>query len=194
MNDSDDLSLFREMMSDVKPIPQDKVNKPNSVSAPTDAQIARQIAAQSIAESSPEYLSLDYAEMVKPDDIIDFKRAGVQDGVHRKLRLGKYDIQARLDLHKMTLKQAREEVLNFLRQCQRMDIRTVIIVHGKGERSNPQALMKSYVCQWLKQISDVLGFHSALRQHGGTGAVYVMLKKSAEKKLENRERHLARRA
>ncbi|WP_434359352.1 DNA endonuclease SmrA [Parasalinivibrio latis] len=194
MNDSDDLSLFRDMMSDVKPISQDKINKPNSAPAPTDAQLARQIAAQSIAESSPEYLSLDYAEMVKPDDIIDFKRAGVQDGVHRKLRLGKYDIQARLDLHKMTLKQAREEVLNFLRQCQRMDIRTVIIVHGKGERSNPQALMKSYVCQWLKQISDVLGFHSALRQHGGTGAVYVMLKKSAEKKLENRERHLARRA
>lgn len=61
-------------------------------------------------------------------------------------------------------------------------------------RSNPPALMKSYLATWLEQISDVMGYHSALRQHGGCGAVYVMLKKSPEKKLDNRERHLARRS
>ena len=116
----------------------------------------------------------------------------MQDGVFRKLRLGKYDIHARLDLHRKTLREARDDVLNFLRQCQRMDIRTVIIVHGKGEKSNPPALMKSYVSTWLAQISDVMCFHSALRQHGGNGALYVMLKKSPEKKLENRERHSKR--
>ncbi|CSC64489.1 smr/muts family protein [Vibrio cholerae] len=34
--------------------------------------------------------------------------------------------------------------------------------------------------------------HSAQRLHGGTGAVYVLLRKSAEKKAENRERHQKR--
>ena len=191
MSDNDELDLFREMMADVSPLQQDTVTLSAQHQA-TEAQLARRLAAQTLSDSDPEYLSLDYAKMLKPDDMVEFKRDGVQDGVFRKLRLGKYDIQARLDLHRKTLREARDEVLNFLRQCQRMDIRSVIIVHGKGEKSNPPALMKSYVATWLEQISDVMCFHSALRQHGGNGALYVMLKKSPEKKLENRERHSKR--
>ncbi|MGF1739066.1 DNA endonuclease SmrA [Photobacterium satsumensis] len=191
MSENDELDLFREMMADVAPIKQDKVEVAHKHQV-TEAQLARRVAAQSLSDSDPEYLSLDYAKMVRPDDMLEFKRDGVQEGVFRKLRLGKYDINARLDLHRKTLKEARDEVLHFLRQCQRLDIRTVIIVHGKGEKSNPPALMKSHVATWLEQISDVMCFHSALRQHGGNGAVYVMLKKSPERKLENRERHSKR--
>ena len=71
--------------------------------------------------------------------------------------------------------------MNFVRQCQRMDVRAMVIVHGKGERCHPQAQMKSFVCQWLTQISEVQCYHSAQRHHGGTGALYLLLKKSAEK-------------
>lgn len=191
MSDSDELDLFREMMADVSPLQQDKVESRHKHQV-SEAQLARRLAAQTLTEADPDYLSIDHAEMLKPDDMIEFKRDGVQEGVFRKLRLGKYEIQGRLDLHRKTLQQARDEVLNFLKQCQRMDIRTVIIVHGKGERSNPPALMKSFVASWLTQITDVMGFHSALRQHGGTGALYVMLKKSQERKLDNRERHQRR--
>lgn len=191
MSQEDDLDLFQQLMGDVKPLTQDtaELKKEHHIS---EAQIARREAAINIVEDDPEYLSLDHATMLKPDDIIEFKRSGVQDGVYRKLRLGKYPIQARLDLHKKTLKEARDEIVKFLRQCLRMDIRTVIIIHGKGERSNPPAMMKSYTASWLIQMSDVLSIHSAQRFHGGTGAVYVMLKKSAEKKLENKERHQKR--
>ncbi len=191
MSQEDDLDLFQKMMDDVKPLTQDiaELKKDHHVS---DAQLARREAAMNLTEDEPEYLSLDHAPMLKPDDIIEFKRSGVQNGVYRKLRLGKYPIQARLDLHKKTLTQAREEIVKFLRQCLRMDIRSVIIVHGKGERSNPPAMMKSYTASWLAQISDVLAVHSTQRTHGGTGAVYVMLKKSIDKKLENRERHQKR--
>ncbi|WP_318462013.1 DNA endonuclease SmrA [Photobacterium leiognathi] len=193
MSDNNEFDLFKEMMADVAPIKQDTVTISQKY-AVSESQLARRIAAQSLAESDSEYLSLDNATMVKPDDMIEFKRDGVQEAVFRKMRQGKYDIQGRLDLHKKSLQQARDEILTFLKQSQRLDIRTVIIVHGKGERSNPPALMKSYVTTWLEQISDVLCFHSAQRQHGGTGALYVMLKKSPEKKLETRERHLNRRS
>lgn len=191
MSQEDDLDLFQKMMGGIKPLTQDiaELKKDHHVS---DAQLARREAAMNLTEDEPEYLSLDHAPMLKPDDIIEFKRSGVQDGVYRKLRLGKYPIQARLDLHKRTLTQAREEIVKFLRQCLRMEIRSVIIVHGKGERSNPPAMMKSYTASWLVQISDVLAVHSTQRTHGGTGAVYVMLKKSVDKKLENRERHQKR--
>lgn len=191
MHSGDDFELFQQMMGDVKPIEQDTTSHKKSHQV-TDTHLAKREAAVSLDEDSPEHLSIDYAEMLKPDDMIEYKRDGVQQGVYRKLRLGKYPIQAKLDLHRKTLKQARDEVVNFLKQCMRMDIRTVIIVHGRGEKSNPPAMMKSFVAQWLKQISDVQCVHSAQRFHGGTGAVYVMLRKSAEKKLETRERHQKR--
>ncbi|MGR5288021.1 DNA endonuclease SmrA [Vibrio maritimus] len=191
MSQDDDLDLFQQMMGDVKPIQHDTVELKKSHQV-SDAQIAKRQAALWLSEQDPEYLSIDYAPMVKPDDIIEFKRDGVQEGVYRKLRLGKYPLQAKLDLHRRTLKEARDEVIKLLQQCMRMDIRTVIIVHGRGERSNPPALMKSYLANWLTQIKEVQCVHSAQRFHGGSGAVYVMLRKSQEKKLENRERHQKR--
>ncbi|QTG89067.1 DNA endonuclease SmrA [Vibrio furnissii] len=187
----DDFELFQQMMGDVKPLKNDtaELKKHHTVS---DAQLAKREAAVSLSDGDPDFLSIDHAPMIKPDDLIEFKRDGVQDGVYRKLRLGKYPIQARLDLHRKTLKEGRDEVVSFLKQCMRLDIRTVVIVHGRGERSTPPALMKSFVAHWLSQIQDVQCAHSAQRFHGGSGAVYVLLKKSVDKKNENRERHQKR--
>ncbi|EKO3431407.1 DNA endonuclease SmrA [Vibrio fluvialis] len=187
----DDFDLFQQMMGDVNPIKHDTAELKKNYSV-SEAQLAKRQAAVSLSDGDPDYLSIDHAPMIKPDDLIEFKRDGVQDGVYRKLRLGKYPIQARLDLHRKTLKEARDEVVSFLKQCMTMDIRTVMIVHGRGEKSNPPALMKSFVANWLSQIQDVQCAHSAQRFHGGSGAVYILLKKSADKKNENRERHQKR--
>lgn len=187
----DDFDLFQQMMGDVKPITHDTAELKKSHTV-TDSQLAKRESAVTIGEGDPDYLSIDNAPMLKPNDIIEYKRDGVQEGVYRKLRLGKYPIQARLDLHRKTLKEARDEVVSFLKQCMDWDIRTVTIVHGRGEKSNPPALMKSFVAHWLMQIKDVQCVHSAQTFHGGSGAVYVMLRKSSEKKIENRERHQKR--
>ncbi|NAW62482.1 DNA endonuclease SmrA [Vibrio sp. V31_P5A7T61] len=188
---NDDLELFQQMMDDVKPLAHDvaQLNKPHTI---TEAQLAKRQAAITLSTQEPDYLSIDCAAMLKPDDIIEYKKAGIQDGVYKKLRLGKYPLQARLDLHRKTLKQARDEVIHFIAQCIKMDLRTVLIVHGRGERSTPQALMKSFVANWLTQIDEVQCAHSAQRFHGGSGAVYLLLKKSKNQKSENRERHQKR--
>lgn len=182
---------FQELMGDVKPLQQDTAlhKKTHKVD---QNHLERRQAAVSLEEELPEYLTLDNAPMLKPDDIIEYKKSGVQDGVFKKLRLGKYPIQAKLDLHRKSLTQARDEVVHFLKQSLRLEARTLLLVHGKGHNSNPPALMKSYVAFWLKQIDEVLCAHSAQPFHGGSGAVYVMLKKNPDKKLENRERHQKR--
>jgi DNA-nicking Smr family endonuclease len=188
----DDMELFQQLLGDVTPLKQDTAALSHR-SKVTPGQLAKRAAATTISEQDSDYLTLDNAPMLKPDDHVEFKRSGVQDGVYRKLRLGKYPIQARLDLHRRTLEQARDEIVLFFKQCIRMDIRSVVIIHGKGERSNPPALMKSYVSHWMTQIKDVQCAHTAQRQQGGSGALYVMLRKSQEKKAENRERHQKRR-
>ncbi len=63
-----------------------------------------------------------------------------------------------------------------------------MLIHGKGHQSQPFAgLLKSAVCCWLSQLDMVLAYHSAKTEQGGTGALYVMLTKSEQLKLENRE-------
>jgi len=176
----EDSDLFQQMMKNVNPIKQDTVKLTKSYQL-TDAQLAKRKAAQKNTVNKIDYLSLDSAPMLKPEDIIEFKRNGVQDSVYHKLQLGQYSIQATLDLHKHTLEQARDEIVHFINRCMRMDIQTLILIHGKGQRSNPPAMMKSHVAYWLPQIKDVQCVYSTQRHHGGTGAVYVLLRKSPKK-------------
>ena len=129
---------------------------------------------------------------VDPFDEIAFKRDGVQTGVYRKLRLGRYPQEATLDLHRMTVREAREAVWRFVHDAQRAGLRSVIITHGRGDRSETPGRLKSYVAHWLPTLSAVLAFHSAQRHHGGYGACYVLLRKNAEKRQDNRERHARR--
>jgi DNA-nicking Smr family endonuclease len=69
----------------------------------------------------------------------------------------------------------------------------VLVVHGKGERQPEKTaigVLKGFVNQWLRDLDPVQAFHSARPEHGGTGAVYVLLAKSEAKKQENRERFM----
>ncbi len=187
MNGNNDSDLYREMMANIASITQDTVDNRMPTQTASDPLAVCQPPLYPLSHEDLEHLSLEHANMLKPDEIISYRRDGVQDAVFRKLRLGKYDFQTRLDLHQYTLQDARKEVLAFLKECQRMDMKACIIVHGKEKHSNPPALMKSFVCQWLEQISDVQCFHSAQRHHGGTSALYVLLKKSQEKKQSQGE-------
>lgn len=131
-------------------------------------------------------------EMVEPLAELSYRRPGVQHGVFRNLRLGKYSADARLDLHRMTVDQARREVFQFVRDCMANDVRTALITHGKGEMRQTPALLKSCVASWLPQLPEVLAFHTALKQHGGYGATYVLFKKSERKKQATKEQHSRR--
>ena len=125
--------------------------------------------------------------MVKPNDVLDYKKPGIQPFVIKKLRNGEYPEADYIDLHGKTIEQAYEQVMKFIDFAKKREYRTVLIIHGKGERSNPKALMKSHVAHWLKQLPDVLAFHSAPEWKGGCGAVYVILKKADKQSIINRE-------
>ena len=125
--------------------------------------------------------------------VLEFKRPGIQNGVYRKLRLGHYDIEARLDLHRFKVAEARTEIWSFFKEARRLGLRTLLITHGKGfgnKEKSGSGVLKGYVNRWLRDVEDVQAFHSAQPQHGGTGSVYVLLRTSEDKKRENRERFM----
>jgi len=185
----DDFSEFKAAMGDVTPL---KVEAKVSLKKSQQDQIAvaqRRQAATTDHHEDPNHLSDTYVDMVKPYDILAYKKDGVQEGVYRKFRLGKYQMDARLDLHRKTVDQARQDVFRFIEDAMKYDLRNLIILHGKGEKEATPALLKSWTNKWLREFDDVIAFHSAQQHHGGTGAVYVMLRKSERKKQETREKH-----
>ncbi|NHI00104.1 DNA endonuclease SmrA [Oceanimonas sp. MB9] len=183
-----DWSSFLGELDGLTPIKQDTLPAGHRNGRDSASLAERRRAAETEAEAAEAGLSLDQVVLLRPDDIVSYKKPGVQDGVFKKLRLGKYPCEARLDLHHHSVERARDALLNFIQGCLRRDIRAVQVVHGKGERSQPPALLKSYVSGWLPQLPEVLACHSAQRQHGGSGCLYVLLRKGEQAKQHTRER------
>jgi DNA-nicking Smr family endonuclease len=190
LDNTDENELFGAEMGDVKPL---QTNNKAKLAKTTSADVSlqqRRLAATELAGEDKNYLSSEFTHALTAGDVIDFKRPGMQHGVLKKFRLGYYTIEATLGLHQMQVDQARKEVFEFIQECSGYGLRTVLITHGKGTRSvDKVAVLKSCIAEWLPQIPNVLAVHSAQPHHGGSGSVYIMLKKSAKDKLANREKH-----
>ena len=188
-----DFDLFLSSMEDVKPINHDTVTPISNSHSATLAQQEKRKAAQINLANDENYLQSEHVEILDPLAILSFKKDGVQSAVFKNLRLAKYQVDATLDLHGQLLKNARNTLFSFIADCHQRNIRVVLIRHGIGIKNKAKpGILKSYVNKWLQELPQVLAFHTALRHHGGSGATYVLLKKSEEKKHENREIHSKR--
>ncbi len=186
----DDDELFRAAMAGVERL--DMVARPAPPRAePTLRQRTRREHAASNRQPpvDPNYLTLAEVKPLAPHELVSWKKDGVQEGVFKKLRLGQYPLEGRLDLHRKTVKQAREALFEFMHVALAKGWRCVLINHGRGERSPTPARIKSYTIAWLAQMPEVLAYHHPERRHGGAGAVFVLLRKSAALREQNRERH-----
>ncbi|MCP5418902.1 MAG: Smr/MutS family protein [Gammaproteobacteria bacterium] len=172
--DPEDSQLFRQQVGPVKRLRHDRAEpfraKPAPVPLSTQAD-ERQVLIDMVS---------NYFEPADLDtgDELYFSRAGLQHGVLRKLRRGQFRVSATLDLHGMTVAVARQAFLAFLHDCRRNSMTCVRIIHGKGKGSHHKGpVLKSKVNHWLRQREEVLAFCSARPVDGGTGAVYVLLKR-----------------
>jgi DNA-nicking Smr family endonuclease len=178
-------ALFRSAVADAKPLKQVARVDLQVENSPTPGQLRRREAAVIDTGLDPNPLSSEPPMLYGPHDPLEFRRDGVQYGVFRKLKQGGYELESRLDLHRMFVEQAREAVFAFINDCMAHDLRTVIILHGKGERSETPAKLKNCVAHWLKALDSVQAYASAQPRHGGSGALYVLLRKSERSKQAN---------
>jgi DNA-nicking Smr family endonuclease len=186
----EELEFFQKEMADVRPLAHSGQPVPRREDKSVHPGLAyRREAAQRARTMDESLLPTAFVAPVYPEEIISFKRDGIQNGVFRRLQKGAYEIEAMLDLHGLTLEQARHEVYQFIADCVRYDVRSALISHGKGRRNKDQVpLLKSFLARWLPMFPEVMAYHSAQKWHGGAGAVYVLLRKSEKAKAETRER------
>ena len=194
----DETALFAQAMADVRPLKQaSKVSTKPLINEPTPGLGERREAAVAQSEDHSNFLStgasLTGAPLIGPHDTIGFRRPGVQHGVYAKLRRGQYPPQDCLDLHRRTVEQARLDLWSFVQCSSAAQLRSVMVLHGKGHRSPNGGVLKGFVAHWLKSLPEVLAYHSAQPRHGGVGALYVLLKKSPQARDDNRERYAKKR-
>jgi DNA-nicking Smr family endonuclease len=97
-----------------------------------------------------------------------------------KLRRGRLDVDARIDLHGMRQAEAQRALLDFLRRSQAEGAKVAIVVTGKGLGSESGGVLRRMVPMWLEapNLRDVVvGFGEAARAHGGEGALYVRIRR-----------------
>lgn len=170
MISKDDREIFAEATRDVRPIKGDE-------------RVARQLARPRAAarkrrteESEVLHESL-HGALAEPLEETGFRRPGLADQTFRRLQRGEFAVEDEIDLHGLTRAEARSALREFLTAASAGRLGCVRVIHGKGSRSGPQGpVLKQLVHQWLTQWNEVLAFATARARHGGTGAVYVLLR------------------
>jgi DNA-nicking Smr family endonuclease len=168
-----DLRLFREAVRDVKRLSRKEAPTVHRRRPAPLARFSREDRHAVLLES----LSSDVVdpELAGGDELV-YHRAGVQTSVLRKLRRGQYRVQAEIDLHGLTVAQAKQALREFLADALDRQFRCVRIIHGKGLRSGHRGpVLKGVVSSVLRRVGPVVAYVSARQVDGGTGAVYVLL-------------------
>lgn len=171
---NDDDELFRRAMADAKPIRTSERVPPRRRRPPPKARFSRDDERAVLAES----LESDIDEVQAfSGDALRYRHPSVGRRTMRRLARGGYAVQAELDLHGMTVAEAKPRLAGFIDDCVARGLRCVRVVHGKGLGSGSRGpVLKGNVDAWLRRWSAVLAFVSTRQVDGGTGAVYVLLK------------------
>jgi DNA-nicking Smr family endonuclease len=173
----DDRDSFVAAMRGVRPLQFERRVESTERPKPR-ARNSRRARTEVLAESlhGPSELSTDGIEQL--GEGVAFRRSTLPKRVFRDLRHSRYSIEAELDLHGLSMLNAKRELREFIVQSAKQQLGCIRIVHGKGKRSGPAGpILKGAVQHWLTQWEEVLAFVSAQPRDGGSGALYVLLRR-----------------
>lgn len=167
----DDKKLFRDNMRSVTPLKHKKIHPREQITMSVHPR------KQEVLEPSmtTRYLSNYYTEEVGAETMVSYNVPGIPKKRLGELKRGEIRWQARLDLHGLTIPQAQDKLCQFVINKYHLKNRCVLIIHGKGGAAGEAPILKNHTVHWLKQLPEVLAFHSALPRDGGNGALYLLL-------------------
>ena len=172
-----DIALWRQVARSVKPLPGRAPIEPEPVASPVSppltetASLAISIALTTvIAKPAPPPL------------------APLERRLRTQLRRGQQSVEAKIDLHGMRQDEAHSALRGFLRREQMRGTKLALVVTGKGAAGaslfgDERGVLRRMVPHWLglpDLRSLVVGFEEAEQRHGGSGALYIRLRRIRE--------------
>lgn len=115
------------------------------------------------------------------DEYLQGSVRGLNQRTLRQLKNGEFSPQAHLDLHGLNSEDAHTLLLRFVKENYLAGKRCLLVIPGRGKNSPAgRGILREQIQHWL--IRDpfkrvLLAFATAQPQHGGAGALYVLLRK-----------------
>jgi DNA-nicking Smr family endonuclease len=169
---AEDLDLWRRVARDIAPLSGRSLH-------PDRGRLARNAAGTAAVQSAAPAAPIKQAATSPPPvppPLDNF--AGVDRATAERLKRGRRAIEARLDLHGMTQAEAHRALFGFVTDSRTGGRRCVLVITGHGRIGG--GVLRSAVPRWLHEPElrrHVLAITPARPQHGGSGALYVLLRR-----------------
>ncbi|MFO1049870.1 MAG: Smr/MutS family protein [Geminicoccaceae bacterium] len=167
----EELALWHHAVRDAAPLRPGEAIPPPAVPESPPAMAPPFPPSRSL--SSPAPAPNPTARRLDPSGPVDLDRRS-----WLRLRRGRYPIDARLDLHGLNQVEAHGRLAAFLSGAQARGNRCVLVITGRGLRYG--GTLREMTPRWLEAEPNrrlVLSFSEARLQHGGEGALYVLLRR-----------------
>jgi DNA-nicking Smr family endonuclease len=172
----DDAALWTRVTSEIKPIHSVRYTDRSATIIAPAPPLGSRPPRKAPVLTSP---ALTPAPARRPIDLREGSHAGLDGTTRRKLAKGDLPVDARIDLHGCSALQAERRLKSFILDSARSAYRCVLVITGKGNKG--EGVLRRHVPFWLKQspLADhVLAIATAKPKDGGSGAIYVMLRRS----------------
>jgi DNA-nicking Smr family endonuclease len=176
----DDAAEFAGAMAGVRPIDRGRIADPGPPLPPAAAPAAAPPDAEEIAALRALVRSGAGFAVSDTPEYMEGAACPAPPEITRRLHRGDFSIGGHLDLHGLTVSEARRAFDSFLREAVRAGTGAVLIIHGRGRSSPGEPVLKTRVAEWLSRgpwRKWVLAFASARLCDGGAGASYVLLRR-----------------
>jgi DNA-nicking Smr family endonuclease len=167
---TEDAELWRRVARDIAPLPG---RNPH----PDRGRPARNAAGTAAVQTTTPAAPLAKPSPTPAAPPLD-QFAGVDRATAERLKRGRRAIEARLDLHGMTQVEAHRALFGFVAGSRTAGRRCVLVITGHGRIGG--GVLKNAVPRWLHEPEmrrHVLAIAAARPQHGGAGALYVLLRR-----------------
>ncbi len=176
---ADDKKLFNDTVGKVKPMVVDTIH-PVKKTSKSKKQLINEKKAKATAHF---YFSDEFEPNLDSKGPMKYLREGVNSFETKNLRRGYYTPDLILDLHGLDQNQAKRELAALLMACQKEHAQCICIIHGIGSH-----VLKNKVPHWLVQHPDVMAFHQAPLEWGGSGALLALIELKEKDALGSFER------
>lgn len=164
----DDRHLFKSSLIGVKKIKQDTVRHLLPIPDGKTASLSDKHT-HPLTENDSFYFSDEYQPLLK-EDPVSYLRPDADTYELKKLRRGFYQPELFLDLHGLTQQEAKKELGALIAACRQEHIQCASVLFGHGKH-----ILKKQTPLWLAQHPDVLCFHQAPKEFGGSAGLLILL-------------------
>ncbi len=171
-DDIDDKTLWQHVTRSIRPLQKNKAAsaKPPGKAAKPKATISPP------TQKTPRATLAAMPARVPSTRKEPLFNTGFDKSTETKMKKGKLEIEARIDLHGMTQDEAFRALTRFLAAAKRTGKRNLLVITGKGKISTGGVLRKNLPL-WLEGDARILALTPAAPKDGGGGAFYIRLRK-----------------